>query len=201
MARLIFFGHMVSTSIQGLSLSDELLVMPKVLASPGASSMPRTAAAKVTPWHPFWAAEGRFGPIAAFSDLRRAVIAWDRPSGSGSAEGPPVAWLPQKPPVVTRPRTVPTRRMRIQCPIRRFLDRVCRYPRASFRARARARLKSRKWYLSGRLEDRARRLGGAFWVVFGARGREGGRGRRRGRRGRFAGFRGGFGSSIGLDHR
>ena len=48
--------------------------MPKVLASPGASSMPRTAAAKVTPWHPFWAAEGRFGPIAAFSDLRRAVM-------------------------------------------------------------------------------------------------------------------------------
>ena len=36
--------------------------------------MPRTAAAKVTPWHPFWAAEGRFGPIAAFSDLRRAVM-------------------------------------------------------------------------------------------------------------------------------
>ena len=26
------------------------------------------------PVHPFWAAEGRFGPIAAFSDLRRAVM-------------------------------------------------------------------------------------------------------------------------------
>ena len=58
--------------------------------------------------------------------------------GSGSAEGPPVAWLPQKPPVVTRPRTVPTRRMRIPSPIRRFPNRVCRYSRASFRARARA---------------------------------------------------------------